>query len=266
MTFSVWYCWFLFFLPAYSDYYFINPPSISSNDPESPYYSASSGIVVARGEEFPIKWSVTDSDSRIVDLYLMDMDGFFGPQNINWTVDNEGNYDQYGEFYFLLTFAANSSATAAVSRSFNITMKSTTTSIPASTSLTTSSATQAIRTESSSSSTSSPSTTLSQSQSPGQISKGAKIGIGVAIPVAVIAGIAAGFLFARRSRGKPHEELRKQPLEHQNQTSYIAVPTAELPDTSPEVPYGSAELPSTSGVTPHRSIEMPVSTPDKHFS
>lgn len=88
--------------------------------------------------------------------------------------------------------------------------------------------------------------------------------------MAVIAGIAAGFSFARRSREKPIEELKTKqpeldPLEYQGQPSYIAVPTAELPDTS-DVSYDPVELPGTSGVTAHKSSEMPGSTPSKDVS
>ncbi|KAF9885248.1 hypothetical protein FE257_000608 [Aspergillus nanangensis] len=241
MTPSFWYLWYLLIVPAYSSYYFTNPPPDSDSD--NPIYEIGSVI--------KIQWIASDGETDNLDLSLWQegpnieasvFENVTGLSEYQWTVETDTDLSESNQYYFGLYISGNPDG-VAWTHHFNLTepsvttSSSTTTPTPTPTTLTTSSTKptkHAIPTASQ--------TALSEPTSTGSsgLSTGAKAGIGVAIPVAVIAGVAAGIIIARRSKrntapSTPPEVAPLQPPPHEilpYATPKNHILPEELPDTS----------------------------------
>ncbi|QKX59303.1 uncharacterized protein TRUGW13939_06435 [Talaromyces rugulosus] len=257
---NIWYLWLLFVVQVYSEYYFLNPPNQNIHPSTNPVYTI--------GDTLDIKWgSTTDSESMSLDLLLYQgggtSDGFYifrnkaGRWSYNWTIEIRNlNLTKSNQFWMEFPSAGEySSGTEenTYTLAFNLTEPPTTTSVSIATptyvpSSPISTSTTALSTPTP---TSSPSTEASQSSH--GLSTGAKAGIGVAVPVAVVAAFAAGILYSRRKQKNPTvEPMEKQPARdslvnmYEHNPSYTSAPLNELADTSLKLPSEPVEMPALS--------------------
>ncbi|KAI0008823.1 hypothetical protein F4779DRAFT_585397 [Xylariaceae sp. FL0662B] len=194
---------------------FVSPgPSVSNSDPTT------SNAIHPVGSNFHVAWSGTD-ESQPVSIVLFQYNGTdlqYPFEYVAKTLTNETSYDwtvvtnkdlSYSHLFLLNLFYDGEIRPVAVSETFNITDTS-----PSSTTTTSStSSTSSTGSTSSTSSTSAPSATISgasstaapDDSSSGGLSTGAKIGVGVAVPIVALLGIAAGYLLFRHRADKQQD-------------------------------------------------------------